>query len=73
MMADIFQGLFEATKVGTFNFTNLLLCVYEADQAALELYEGVDLIEQSLTKDKDIVAKLTDGFGGLVFSFLAAQ
>lgn len=72
MVADIFMGLFEATKVGTFNFTNLLLCVYEADQSALELYQGVGLVEQAITKDKDIMAALTDGFGGLVFSFLAA-
>jgi hypothetical protein len=41
MMAEILQGLFETTGVGSFNFTNLLLCVYEADQSALELYEGI--------------------------------
>merc|ERR1719454_1129483 len=46
MMADIFQGLFETTGVGSFNFTNLLLCVYEADQSALELYQGIQLLEK---------------------------
>lgn len=72
MMTEIFQGLFESTGVGSFNFTNLLLCVYEADQSALELYQGVQLMEQSWN-DTDLMPKLIDGFGGLTFSFLAAQ
>ena len=38
MLAEIFQGFMESTGVGSFNFTNLLLCIYEADQSALELY-----------------------------------
>jgi len=46
------QGFLEATKVGTFNFTNLLLCIYEADQAAIALYEGVETLEQAYA-DKD--------------------
>lgn len=41
MMAEIYQGFFEGTGVGTFNFTDLLLCIYQADQSAIELYEGV--------------------------------
>lgn len=72
MVAEVAQGFMEATKVGSFNFTNLLLCVYEADQSALELYEGIDLLEKSLN-DQDVMPKLIDGMGGLTFSFLAAQ
>lgn len=41
------QGFLEATKVGTFNFTNLLLCIYEADQSAIALYEGVETLEKA--------------------------
>ena len=33
MMAKIYKGFMEVTDVGTFNFTNLLLCIYEADQS----------------------------------------
>ena len=46
------QGFLEATKVGTFNFTNLLICIYEEDQAALILDEGVKLLEEAY-EDKD--------------------
>lgn len=31
MIAEIYQGFMESTGVGSFNFTNLLLCIYEAD------------------------------------------
>merc|ERR1712227_848033 len=55
------QGLFEATKVGEFNFTNLLLCIYEADQAAIALYEGVETLEQAY-KDKD----WNEAIGGVI-------
>lgn len=33
-VASFLQGFLLATKVGTFNFTNLLICIYEADQDA---------------------------------------
>lgn len=46
-IAEFTQGFFEATQVGEFNFTNLLLCIYEADQAALILYEGVEILEEA--------------------------
>jgi hypothetical protein len=38
MITEVIQGLLEGTKVGTFNFTNLLLCIYEMDQAAMVAY-----------------------------------
>lgn len=52
MVAEVAQGFLEATNVGTFDFTNLLLCIYEADQAAIVLYEGVNILEEAY-KDKD--------------------
>lgn len=61
MAAEIVQGFFEATNVGTFNFTNLLLCIYEADQAALVLYEAVDILEEAY-KDKDPM----EAIGGII-------
>jgi len=33
-VASFLQGFLLATKVGTFNFTNLLICIYEGDQDA---------------------------------------
>lgn len=51
--AEVAQGFLEATNVGKFNFTNLLICIYEADQAALILDEDVKLLEQAW-KDKSI-------------------
>ena len=53
MAAEVAQGFLEATNVGHFNFTNLLICIYEADQAALILDEGVKMLEQAW-KDKDV-------------------
>lgn len=53
MAAEVAQGFLESTNVGTFNFTNLLICIYEADQAALILDEGVKMLEQAW-HDKDI-------------------
>lgn len=61
MATEIVQGFFEATKVGTFNFTNLLLCIYEADQAALIGYEAVQLLEEAY-KDKDPM----EAVGGII-------
>lgn len=68
MVAEVFQGFLEATEVGTFNFTNLLLCIYEADQAALALYEGVNLLEQAWTNKQ-----WQDAVGGALFVFTAVQ
>ena len=52
MVTEIFQGLLEGTKVGTFNFTNLLICIYEMDQAAMIAYQDVEMIEDAI-KNKD--------------------
>lgn len=61
MVAEFAQGLLETTQVGTFNFTNLLICIYEADQAALILYEGVQILEEAY-HDKDV----TEAIGGII-------
>jgi hypothetical protein len=53
MVAEVAQGFLESTQVGTFNFTNLLVCIYEADQASLVLYQAVDMLEKAY-KDKDL-------------------
>jgi hypothetical protein len=50
-VAEVLGGFMQATKVGTFNFTNLLICIYEADQAAEVGYEAVEIFEQAW-KDK---------------------
>ena len=62
--AEFLQGLLEETKVGSFNYTNLLTCIYEGDMAAISFYEGV----------KDIVIQYEKGdwfdmIGGLAAIF----
>lgn len=52
MVAETAQGFLEGSMVGTFDFTALLECIYGADQAALVLYEAVDILEEAY-KDKD--------------------
>lgn len=65
---EILQGFFEGTNVGTFNFTNLLICIYGEDQAAIALYEGVELFEQAWA-DKD----WTEAVGGVIALVAAVQ
>lgn len=62
MATEIVQGFFEATNVGTFDFTNLLICIYEADQAAEVLYAAVSLLEEAYA-DKDPM----EAIGGIMF------
>jgi len=52
MVAEVAQGFLEATNVGTFDFTALLECIYGADQAAMVLYQAVNILEEAY-KDKD--------------------
>jgi hypothetical protein len=68
MAAEVAQGFLEATNVGTFNFTNLLICIYEADQAALILYEGVQILEEAY-KDKDP----EEAIGGIIAAVAFVQ
>jgi hypothetical protein len=52
-IAKFASGFLEATKVGKFNFTALLECIYEADQAAEALDMGVRELIKGV-EDKDI-------------------
>mgnify|MGYP006899575812 CR=1 FL=1 len=63
-VAEFGQGFLDATNVGSFNIDNLLMCIYEADQAALAIYASVDIIKSAI-KDKDIMELLP----GAIFLF----
>jgi len=49
-VASFLQGFLLATKVGTFNFTNLLICIYEADQDAEILDQVVHMLIDAYEK-----------------------
>jgi hypothetical protein len=66
--AQLIQGMMKGMDVGTFNFTNLLICIYEADQDA-ELVYAVTQIEQDAIKDKSII----EGAMGVFFAYGAYQ
>lgn len=68
MIAEFAQGFLETSQVGEFNFTNLLICIYDADQAALILYQAVEILEEAY-HNKDI----NEAIGGIIASvaFLA--
>ena len=51
-IADTLMGIFDATKVGTFNYTALLMCIYDADNTAIAFYEGSKLLVDAW-KEKD--------------------
>merc|ERR1712195_386698 len=53
MAAKVASGLLSSTTVGSFNFQELLLCVYEADGAAMVLEGAAETIEQAY-KDKSV-------------------
>jgi hypothetical protein len=46
-IAEFLQGFFQATEVGQFNLTNLLICIYEMDNAALAFYESAEMLEEA--------------------------
>jgi hypothetical protein len=60
-VAAVAQGMLKGTGVGEFSLYNLLICIYEADQAALILDEGVKILEKAYA-DKDI----QESIGGLI-------
>ena len=52
-LSEMVQGFL--SKLGVdFNFLDLLVCIYEADQSALMLYEDIEMAEEAW-KDKDIM------------------
>jgi len=67
-IAEFMQGILKATGVGSFNLEALLVCVYEEDQAALILYEAVQLLEEAYAQ-KDI----GEAIGGIIATVAAVQ
>ena len=53
MVAEVAQGFLAGTHVGQFNFTNLMVCIYGADQSALTLYQAVEDLEKAY-KDHNV-------------------
>ena len=49
-IAEFLQGFFQATEVSQFNLTNLLICIYEMDNAALAFYESAEMFEEAWEK-----------------------
>lgn len=49
-IAEFMQGFFKATNVGQFDLTNLLICIYEMDNAALAFYESAEMLEEAWEK-----------------------
>lgn len=45
-IAELFQGLLSATDVGSFNFTDLLICIGNLDKVALMMDEDVKIAEK---------------------------
>ena len=66
MAAEVLQGFLTSTGVGHIDFTNLLMCVYDADQAAIDLYGAVSILESAF-KDK----KIGEGIAGVLFAVQA--
>ena len=46
-ITEFAQGVLKGTQVGDFNYTQLLICIYEASQDAEVFYAGFDLLEQA--------------------------
>jgi len=67
-VAEFMQGMFKGTGVGSFNLEALLVCIYEEDQAALILYEAVQLLEDAYAQ-KDI----GEAIGGTIALVAAVQ
>ena len=60
-MTALTQGFLEATNVGTFNFTQLLMCIRDADQAALILDGSVTELKKAYM-DKNV----KEAIGGII-------
>jgi hypothetical protein len=67
-ITSVAQGFLEATNVGTFDFTTLLICIYEADQAAEVLYQAVEVLEEAWA-DKDPM----EAIGGVIMTVAFVQ
>ena len=66
MAAKVAQGLLSSTQVGSINIQDLLICIYEADQSAEILYEGVEILEKAY-KDHSIKEAIPGAIAALAF------
>jgi len=67
-VTSVAQGFLSATNVADFNFQALLICIYEADQAAEVLYEAVEIFEEAYA-DKDVM----EAIGGVIATVAFVQ
>jgi hypothetical protein len=67
-IAEFLQGFFKSTNVGDFNLTNLLVCIYEMDNAAIAFYQGAEMLDEAWEK-KD----WNDALGGAIAIFAGVQ
>jgi len=68
-IAEMLQGFLKGANVGTFNFTALLECIYEADQAAEVLYVASSQIIPEAIAHKDIM----EGIVGAIFMYSGVE
>lgn len=66
MAAKVASGLLSSTLVGSFNFQDLLICIYQADNAAMILEAAVQELEQAY-KDKSVQEAVAGAVGALGF------
>ena len=71
-IAELFQGLFSATNVGTFNFTDLLICVDDMDRVALLMDEDVK-VAKKIMNDTDWQNRLGDAIGFVMVIMAGVQ
>jgi len=71
-IASFTQGYFQATNVGTINFTALLECIYAADQAAEVAEMEVHLVEQAF-KDRSAKEAIPAAIGAVALVQAAKQ
>lgn len=69
MVAETLQGFLKGSKVGTFDITALLECIYSADQAAEVMYVAISQIEPEAYHDHSIVEALL----GVFFMYSAVE
>lgn len=68
MAAKVASGLLSATQVGSFNFQDLLICIYEADQSAEILEAAVETLEDAYKKHD-----WNEAVGGVIASVAFVQ
>lgn len=66
MAAKVASGLLSSTAVGSFNFQDLLICIYQADEAAMVLEAAAETIEQAY-KDKSVQEAVGGAVEALAF------